>query len=68
MIEEVEPFALAGVIVTEILQRSSDGMSIRMEHFLSMWELLEPRGFSTSPRGILDFAAGSVERHRLENH
>jgi predicted nucleic acid-binding protein len=46
MIEEAEPFALTGVIVTEILQGLRRDVH-RMEHFLSMWELLEPRGFST---------------------
>lgn len=46
MIEEAEPFALAGVIVTEILQglrRDAD----RIERYLSLWDLLEPIGFST---------------------
>lgn len=46
MIEEAEPFALTGVIVMEILQGLGRDVN-RMEHFLSMWELLEPRGFST---------------------
>jgi predicted nucleic acid-binding protein len=46
MIEEVEPFALTGVIVTEILQGLKRDVH-RIERFLSMWELLEPRGFST---------------------
>jgi predicted nucleic acid-binding protein len=46
MIEEAEPFALTGVIVMEILQGLGRDVS-RMEHFLSMWDLLEPRGFST---------------------
>ena len=46
MIVEAEPFALTGVIVTEILQGLRRDVH-RMEHFLSMWELLEPRGFST---------------------
>jgi predicted nucleic acid-binding protein len=46
MIDEVEPFALTGVIVTEILQGLRRDVR-RVEHFLSLWELLEPRGFST---------------------
>ena len=46
MIEEVEPFALTGVIVTEILQGLKRDVH-RIERFLSMWEMLEPRGFST---------------------
>ena len=46
MIEEAEPFALAGIIVTEILQglrRNAD----RIERYLSLWDVLEPVGFST---------------------
>ncbi|MGA7791928.1 MAG: PIN domain nuclease [Candidatus Acidiferrales bacterium] len=46
MIGEAEPFALTGVIVMEILQGLRRDVN-RMEHFLSMWDLLEPRGFST---------------------
>jgi predicted nucleic acid-binding protein len=46
MIEEVEPVALTGVIVTEILQGLRRDVH-RIEHFLSLWEMLEPRGFST---------------------
>ena len=46
MIEEVEPFALTGVIVTEILQGLRRDVH-RMERFLSLWDMLEPLGFST---------------------
>jgi predicted nucleic acid-binding protein len=46
MIEESEPFALAGVIVTEILQGLRRDIN-RIEHYLSVWEMLEPHGFST---------------------
>jgi predicted nucleic acid-binding protein len=46
MIDEVEPFALTGVVVTEILQGLARNAN-RIERFLSMWDLLEPRDFST---------------------
>ena len=46
MIEEAEPFALTGVVVTEILQGLRRDVH-RMERFLSLWDMLEPRGFST---------------------
>jgi predicted nucleic acid-binding protein len=46
LIEEGEPFALTGVVVTEVLQGLTRNVN-RIERFLSMWELLEPRGFST---------------------
>ena len=46
MIADAEPFALAGVIVTEILQGLKRDAS-RVEHYLSQWGMLEPTGFST---------------------
>jgi predicted nucleic acid-binding protein len=46
MIEEVEPFALTGVVVTEILQGLRRDVR-RIERYLSLWEMLEPLGFST---------------------
>jgi predicted nucleic acid-binding protein len=46
MVEEVEPIALTGVVVTEILQGLRRDIH-RMQHFLSLWDMLEPCGFST---------------------
>jgi predicted nucleic acid-binding protein len=46
MIEEAEPFALTGVIVTEILRGLRRDVH-RIERYLSLWEMIEPRGFST---------------------
>jgi predicted nucleic acid-binding protein len=46
MIDEAETFALTGVIVMEILQGLKRDIH-RIERFLSMWEMLEPRGIST---------------------
>jgi predicted nucleic acid-binding protein len=46
MVEDAEPFALAGVVVTEILQGLRREVR-RIEHFLSLWDMLEPRGYST---------------------
>jgi predicted nucleic acid-binding protein len=46
MIAEVEPFALTGVVVTEILQGLIRDAA-EIERYLSMWEMLEPRGFTT---------------------
>jgi predicted nucleic acid-binding protein len=46
MIEDVEPFGLTGVVVAEVLQGLTRDVN-RIESFLSMWDLLEPRGFST---------------------
>ena len=46
MIADAEPFALAGIIVAEILQGLTRHVD-EIEAYLAMWELLEPRGFST---------------------
>jgi predicted nucleic acid-binding protein len=46
LIEDAEPFALAGVVVTEILQGLKRDVS-RLEAFLSQWDMLEPSGFRT---------------------
>src|ERR1700676_5424612 len=46
MITDGEPFALTGVVVAEILQGLTRDVS-RIEHYLSQWEMLEPRGFAT---------------------
>jgi predicted nucleic acid-binding protein len=46
MIAEAEPFATAGIIVAEVLQGLTRDIS-RIEHYLSQWEMLEPRGFAT---------------------
>ena len=46
MIVEVEPIALSGVIVAEILQGLARDVT-RIERYLSSWEMLEPNGFST---------------------
>lgn len=46
MIQDAEPLAVTGVVVTEILQGLTRNVS-QIEHYLSQWEMLEPRGFST---------------------
>ena len=46
MIDEVEPFALTGAVVTEVLQGLTRDVN-RIERYLSLWEMLEPLGFST---------------------
>ena len=46
MIADAEPFALTGVVLAEILQGLTRDVS-RIERYLSMWEILEPRGIST---------------------
>jgi predicted nucleic acid-binding protein len=46
MIEESEPFALTGVVVTEVLQGLTRD-SGPIERFLALCDMLEPRGFET---------------------
>jgi len=46
LIRDAEPFALTGVVVTEILQGLTRDAR-RIEQYLSQWEMLQPRGFRT---------------------
>jgi hypothetical protein len=46
MTEESRPVALTGVIVTEVLQGIRGDIQL-FEFYLSKWEMLEPKGFST---------------------
>lgn len=46
MISDAEPFAIAGIICTEVLQGLSRNVS-QIERDLQQWEMLEPRGFDT---------------------
>ncbi len=57
MIADAEPFALAGIIVTEILQGLTRDVS-QVEQFLSLWEMFEPRGFSTYREAASIFRLG----------
>jgi hypothetical protein len=63
MIAKAEPFALAGVIVTEILQGLKRNVS-RQEHYLSQREMLEPKGFSTCREAVRAFSGRTFERCR----
>lgn len=59
-ITESEPFALAGVVVAEVLQgltRNADAI----ERFLKQWELLEPKGFATYREAAAIFRAGRAK-------
>ncbi len=46
MISEAEPLALAGVVITEVLQGLRRNVG-EIERYLAMWEILEPAGYST---------------------
>lgn len=46
LITSAEPFALTGVVVTEVLQGVTRN-SVEIENFLSGWTFLEPNGIST---------------------
>jgi predicted nucleic acid-binding protein len=46
MIADSEPFALAGVVVAEVLQGLTRD-AVRIERYLEQWGMLEPRGFAT---------------------
>lgn len=46
MIASAEPFAITGVVVAEILQGLTRDIG-QIERYLSMWDIIEPAGFST---------------------
>ena len=46
MIADAEPFALTGIVVAEVLQGLTRDVS-QIERYLSQWDMLEPRGYST---------------------
>ena len=46
MIADSEPFALAGVVVAEVLQGLTRD-AVQIERYLEQWDMLEPRGFTT---------------------
>lgn len=46
MIEENEPFALTGVVLSEVLQGLTRD-PLRIEHFMTQWDFLQPHGFTT---------------------
>lgn len=60
MIDAAEPFALAGVVVTEILQGLTRDAS-RIEQYLAQWDLLEPRGFRTYSEAAAIFRLGRAK-------
>jgi len=57
MIAEAEPFALSGIIVSEILQGLRRDVD-QIERHLSQWEMLEPLGFSTYREAAAIFRLG----------
>jgi len=60
MIAGAEPFALTGVVVAEILQGLTRDAR-RIEHYLSPWEMLEPRGFRTYRDAAAIFRLGRAK-------
>jgi predicted nucleic acid-binding protein len=54
LITDAEHFAVAGVVVTEILQGLTRDVG-DIERYLSMWDILEPVGFSTYRRAAAIF-------------
>ena len=60
MIVDAEPFALTGVVVTEILQGLTRDAS-RIERYLSQWEMVEPTGFRTYREAATIFRQGRAK-------
>ena len=60
MIFDSEPIVLTGVVVTEVLQGLVRDAAI-VERYLGMWEMLEPRGFSTYRQAAAIFRLGRAK-------
>src|SRR5882757_1962259 len=60
MIAEVEPLALTGVVVAEVLQGLTRDVS-HLERYLSQWEMLEPRGFRSYREAAAIFRLGRAK-------
>jgi predicted nucleic acid-binding protein len=60
MISDAEPFALTGIVVTEILQGLTRDAS-RIARYLSQWDLLEPSGFRTYREAAAIFRLGRAK-------
>jgi predicted nucleic acid-binding protein len=54
VIADAEPFALTGIVVTEVLQGHRRDVS-RIEHYLSHWDMLEPVGYKTYQEAAVIF-------------
>ena len=67
MIADAEPFAIAGVIVAEILQGLTRDFS-QVERYLEMWDILEPRGFSTYREAAAIFRLARSKGISLSHH
>ena len=64
MIADAEPFALSGVIVSEILQGLRRDVD-KIEHHLSQWDMLEPLGLSTYREAAAIFRIGRAKGFSL---
>ena len=64
MIADAEPFALSGVIVSEILQGLRRDVD-QIEHHFSQWDMLEPLGFSTYREAAAIFRLGRAKGFSL---
>ena len=64
MIADAEPFALSGVIVTEILQGLRRDVD-QIARYLSLWDMLEPLGLSTYREAAAIFRLGRAKGFSL---
>ena len=60
MIADAESFILTGIVVAEILQGITRDAN-QIERYLSLWEMIEPRGFPTYRRAAEIFRAGRAK-------
>ena len=60
MIADAEPFALTGIVVTEVLQGLRRDVS-RIEHYLAQWDILEPDGYKTYREAAVIFRSARAK-------
>ena len=60
MISDLEPLAVTGIVVTEILQGLTRDVT-QTERYLATWDILEPRGFDTYREAAAIFRLGHAK-------
>lgn len=66
MIAKAEPVALTGIVVTEVLQGLIRDIE-QVEPYLSMWTMLEPRGFLHISIGGSHLPPGALACHQPDD-
>jgi predicted nucleic acid-binding protein len=60
MIEEGEPFAVTGIVISEVLQGLTRNLD-QIERFLAQWDMLQPEGFDTYSKAAAIYRLGRAK-------